>query len=285
MSTPIKGVHIQDAIEELAIRAARACGRFIFDERPEHVDVAATKSSATDVVTEMDRAGEALIREVILANRPRDGFLGEEGNEVVGDSGITWVVDPIDGTVNYLYDIPSFAVSVAAVEGSPSVDGDWRPLVGVVLNPVLDEMYVASRGRGAWLAIAGTRRALMITEVDQSQALIATGFNYTRDTREWQGRVVSELLPNVRDVRRMGSAALDLCHVASGRVNASYESCLHAWDFAAGWLIVEESGGVVRGLDGGRPSPDLVLAGPESLVAELARMIVPSTRRAFRPYE
>ncbi|MDO5676472.1 MAG: inositol monophosphatase family protein [Propionibacteriaceae bacterium] len=282
MTDHVRG-EVLDQLEALAAQAAVACGRFIVDDRPPSVEVAGTKSSPTDVVTEMDRAGETLIHSLIRAARPHDGILGEEGSDVVGDSGITWVVDPIDGTVNYLYDIPAYAVSVAAVVGSPTTPGSWRPLAGAVYNPVLDELYLASRGRGATLESGGARRRLEIQDVPASQALIATGFNYDASTRQWQGGLLAEILPHVRDVRRLGSAALDLCHVASGRVNASYESRLNSWDIAAGWLVVEEAGGVVRGLDGAAPSPDLVMAGPERLVDDLARIVMPATRQAPTP--
>ncbi|MCI1261387.1 MAG: inositol monophosphatase [Tetrasphaera jenkinsii] len=225
--------------------------------------VSATKSSPTDVVTEMDRRAQALIEERIAAYRPQDAFFGEEDGNRAGSSGITWVVDPIDGTVNYVYDIPAYAVSVAAVVGDPRTPGAWTPVAGAVVNPVSGERFWARAGGGAsrQRGRLGATRIGVSTQRDLSLALIGTGFGYEPATRAWQARVLAPLLPRVRDIRRFGSAALDLCHVADGSLDGYYERGLNPWDMAAGSLIVTEAGGTVSGLDGAPASRDLVIAG------------------------
>ncbi|HEX4786890.1 MAG TPA: inositol monophosphatase family protein [Actinospica sp.] len=234
--------------------AAAEAATLLVDGRPEQLDVAQTKSSPTDVVTEMDTAAERIIRAAILGRRPADGFLGEEGGSEPGASGVRWVVDPIDGTVNYLYGLPAWAVSIGA-----EVDGE--PVAGVVLAPQLGEEYTAVRGGGAWL---GRRRLSVHRPADLGQALVATGFGYRAERREVQGRIVAGLISRVRDIRRGGSAALDLCAVAAGRVDGYFERGTHAWDRAAGALIATEAGAVVEGFHGAPASEEMVLAaGPE----------------------
>ena len=267
--------HSPDAslIEELerhCIDFAVEAGRFIRDERPTAVAVAATKTTETDVVTEMDRRSEELLRTRVRQVRPADGILGEEGAQVRGTSGLTWVVDPIDGTVNYLYDIPAYAVSVAVVVGDPQVDGAWRPLAGAVADPCRGLVHHARRGGGARTRPeamdAGDGRVLSVsTEHNLARALLATGFGYSVDKRRDQARVLTRVLPAVRDIRRIGSAALDLVRVADGSVDAYAESGINAWDLAAGWVIVEEAGGVVSGL-ADHPGKSLTVAAPPSLV-------------------
>ena len=200
------------------------------------VTVAETKSSAVDVVTEADRASERLIRDRLLTARPGDGFVGEEGGQADSTSGVTWVVDPIDGTVNFLYDLPMYAVSIAARRGDDVV-------AGVVVNVPTGEVFTALRGGGAWV---DGRRLRVGACPPASQTLVATGFNYDADVRVLQGRAVAELLATVRDVRRLGSAALDLCAVAAGRVDAYVEEGLHPWDLAAGGLVATEAGARVE---------------------------------------
>ncbi len=247
---------------ELAERAARAAGALVRDRRPGDLGVASTKSSPTDVVTVMDRASERLLRGLLLGERPDDGLLGEEGASVRGTSGLTWVVDPIDGTVNYLYGIAQYAVSVAVVTGDPTDDDAHRTLAGCVHNPVSGETWTAAAGGGEWL----DGRPLACTDPgDLGQVLLATGFGYEAHRRAHQAAVVAHLLPLVRDVRRMGSAALDLCQVATGRVDAYLERGLHPWDLAAGALVAREAGALVTGLDGAAPGHALVLAaGPRT---------------------
>lgn len=260
---------------------ALACGRLVVDERPRDLGVD-TKSTPTDVVTLMDRRSEELARRELRARRPADGSLGEEGLDAVGSSGITWVVDPIDGTVNYLYEVPAFAVSVAAVVGDPRVEGAWDPVVGAVFNPVLDELFFARRGGGAWLARhAATPVPLRPRpEVPLAQALVATGFGYDADDRARQGAVVAHVLPQVRDVRRFGAASLDVCAVALGRVDAYYEKNLKAWDIAAAWVIAKEAGLTVKGLGVARPTEGMTLAGPAGLVARLEEVVAEAMPQA-----
>ena len=233
--------------------------------RADGVDVAGTKSSPIDVVTAADRAAEDLIRARLAELRPYYGFLGEESGAEPGTSGLTWVVDPIDGTVNYLYDLPNWSVSVAVVEGEPD-PATWRALAGVVVAPRLGERYEASAGGGARL---GDRELHVRPAPALDRALVATGFHYTQEVRGKQARVAQPLLARVRDLRRTGGAAIDLASVAAGRIDAYFEQGLHPWDQAAGALMVREAGGVVRGLDEEQPSFRMTVAGPEGLVDEL----------------
>jgi len=257
-----------EALLRIAVDAAGEAGRLLAswrgDERPEIVD---TKSSPTDVVTEMDRRSEALITEWIRAVRPGDTVLGEEGGQTLGGPGATdaggharvrWVVDPLDGTVNYLYGLPDWAVSIAA-----EVDGTI--LAGVVEVPRFGERFTAVAGRGAWLHRGGSAIALRCnTGVTLGQALVGTGFGYDAGRRQVQGEVVAALLPHVRDIRRGGSAAVDLCSVAAGRMDAFFERGLNYWDYAAGGLIAREAGALVGGLAGRPESTAMtVAAGPD----------------------
>ncbi|WP_157155127.1 inositol monophosphatase family protein [Diaminobutyricimonas sp. LJ205] len=237
--------------------------------RAEGVEVADLKSSAVDVVTHADRETEVLIRERIAKARPHDGFLGEEGGGDQGTSGLTWVVDPIDGTVNFLYGIPHYAVSIAVVEGDPD-PLTWRALAGCVVNPATGEVYSASAGAGAFL---GAHRLAVAPAVHPSQALIATGFGYSAERRAEQGAVVAGLLPQVRDIRRMGTASLDLCFVAAGRVNAYYERGLNPWDHAAGALIAAEAGAQVTGRNGAAASHEFILAAEPQFAAALQPLL------------
>ncbi|GAB3118766.1 inositol monophosphatase family protein [Glaciibacter psychrotolerans] len=224
--------------------------------RAEGVNIAASKSSPEDVVTLADQETEALIRRMLAAARPNDGFYGEESEATAGTSGLTWVVDPIDGTVNYLYGIPTYAVSIAVVEG----DGDpatSTPLAGAVLNPATGELFTASLGGGAFL---GTRQLHVNTGVSMPLALIGTGFSYTAARRVKQARVVAGLISEVRDIRRFGAAALDLCLVAAGRIDAYYERGLKPWDHAAGELIATEAGAKVGGFGEDRATETLLIA-------------------------
>lgn len=238
------------ALLDLAVTVAKEAGRTIAAMRHEAVSSHETKSSPTDPVTAADRAAEAVIVDGILAARPDDGILGEEGTMRPGRSGIEWFVDPIDGTTNYLYDLPPYVVSVAAV-----VDG--RPVAAAVFDPSSEELFAARVGGGA------TRNGHPVapTEAtDLGHALVATGFAYQADRRRAQAETVARLLPEVRDIRRLGSAAYDLCAVASGRVDAYYEAGLNAWDYAAGWLIAAEAGARCTDLDGGPPSSQFLVA-------------------------
>lgn len=263
-------VGLRRDLGDLAAELAAEAGALIRDSRPDRLGVAATKSTELDVVTVMDSRSEHLLRERIAAARPEDGVLGEEDGLEVGSSGLTWVVDPIDGTVNYLYDLPAYAVSVAVVLGDPTVPGAWTPVAGAVAHPRTGELFRAAAGLGARLErLDGAEDPLVLTVTDVTDlalALVATGFSYDRGIRHEQAAVLADLLPRVRDVRRMGAAALDLCHVAAGRVDGYYERCVQAWDIAAGLVVLTEAGGVATGAgDGIPPSPELVVAAGPSL--------------------
>jgi myo-inositol-1(or 4)-monophosphatase len=255
---------------EIARSAAVRAGELVQRRREEGVEVAALKSSPVDVVTAADRESEALIRGLLAQARPGDGFLGEEsGQGDASTTGVTWVVDPIDGTVNYLYGIPAYAVSIAAVEGGPD-PAEWTALAAAVINPATGELYTATRGGGAYL---GQRRLQVPPGVEASVALVGTGFGYTAERRERQAAVVARLLPRVRDIRRIGSAALDLCSVADGRLDAFYERGLNPWDHAAGALIAAEAGATVAGLNGAAPTAQFVLAAGSGLFGQLEALL------------
>lgn len=250
---------------DLAVEAGELAARL----RRAGVSVAGTKSSPIDVVTEADRAVEAMIRTRLADLRPDDGFLGEESGAEPGSSGLTWVVDPIDGTVNYLYDLPNWSVSIAVVEGEPD-PATWRALAGAVAAPALGDLYTASAGAGAFLR---DHRMRVRPSVPLDAALVATGFHYTQALRSAQARVAAELLPHVRDLRRTGGAAIDLASVAAGRIDAYFEQGLHPWDQAAGALLVREAGGVVTGLADSGPGFRMVIAGAPGTVADLDELL------------
>ncbi|WP_047520806.1 inositol monophosphatase family protein [Microbacterium sp. ZOR0019] len=241
---------------ELATEIAREAGDLALRRRQEGVRLAATKSTLADIVTEADREVEALIRDRLRAARAEDGFLGEESGAEVGTSGITWVVDPIDGTVNYAYGIPAYNVSIAAVRGEPDPES-WEALAAAVNAPALGEMFTAALGHGAWSD--GAR--LSVTAETPAGALLATGFGYDSATHEGDLATVARVMPMARDVRRMGAAALDLAYVAAGRLDGYFERGLRPWDHAAGGLLVSEAGGVVSRTDVDSPRPMLVAAG------------------------
>ncbi|MGV8858960.1 inositol monophosphatase family protein [Rhodoglobus sp.] len=257
---------------DLATRIATQAADLVAQRRREGVAVADRKSSSVDVVTHADRESEQLIRSLIAEARPDDSFFGEESEASTGTSGLTWVVDPIDGTVNYLYGVPHYAVSIAVVEGEAN-PATWRALAGAVVNPGARETYTASVGGGAFL---NGERLQVAEPVDLSQALVATGFSYLEKTRVEQGRVIAQLIPRVRDIRRMGTASLDLCMVASGRVNAYFERSLRPWDHAAGALIAHEAGATVKGWGKNAGGEDFILAAHPDvaalLEAELAQL-------------
>lgn len=223
------------------------------------------KSSRTDMVSDADRDAEAAITTLLAAERPDDGLLGEEGSEREGSSGRRWVIDPLDGTTNFLYGLPAWAVSIALEDG----DGG---AVGVVLDPVRDELFTAVRGEGARL---GEQRLAVNGCESLDTALIATGFAYGAEQRGIQAEVLLRVLPRLRDIRRAGSAALDLCSVAAGRVDGYYERGGQPWDWAAGRLIVTEAGGVTRDLPG--EPLGLVASGP-AIVDELQDLVTRGSR-------
>lgn len=246
-------------LHNIAARLATEAGELISNGRAQ-AHVTATKSSHIDIVTQMDIAAERLLRERLAHVRPEDSILGEEGRDVVGTSGVTWVLDPIDGTVNYLYGLPHYAVSVAAVTGGADPT-TWTALAGAVYDGS-GVLWSAARGHGAWCDGLAMKR----TEAPPLDAtLLATGFQYIAERRTAQGRIVAEMLGSVRDIRRLGAASVDLCLVAAGHIDAYYEHGLKPWDHAAGALIATEAGVKVAGIDGG-PADDhlLIAAMPET---------------------
>ncbi|MCL2467738.1 MAG: inositol monophosphatase [Micrococcales bacterium] len=251
----------------IAERAACQAGALVHDGRPDEVEVTSTKSSPQDVVTAMDLASEDCLRAVLHQARPDDGILGEERGYEPGTSGVTWVIDPIDGTVNYLYGLAGYAVLVAAV-ASPGVPdpATWTVLASCVRAPALGHTWTATLGGGAFR----DGRRLAVREAPQlGGCLLGTGFGYRREVRELQGQVVARLLPQVRDLRRMGAAGLDLCAVADGTLDLFYEHGLQPWDLAAGSLVVTEAGAQVSGLHGERAGPAMTVAGHAGRIGEL----------------
>lgn len=280
----LPGPAVLDALLVHAREVALACGRLVIDERPRDLGVG-TKSTANDIVTVMDHRSEERARDELRRRRPGDGSLGEEGLDHEGTTGLTWVVDPIDGTVNYLYELPAFAVSVGVVVGDPRVEGAWYPVAGAVYNPLVDELFYARRGGGAWIVRgSGTPQALSArSPVPLEAALVGTGFSYDAAERGRQGAVVAALLPLVRDIRRFGAASLELCSVAAGRLDAYFERSLNAWDIAAGWVVAEEAGAVVKGLGSSRPNEAATLVGRPAVVADLEDTLVPLVDAATPP--
>ena len=250
------------ALADLALEVAREAAALVRERATRGVTVAATKTSAIDVVTEADRACEALIREIIGARRPEDAFLGEEGDDVAGTSGVRWIVDPIDGTVNFLYGIPQYAVSIAA-----EVDGEV--VVGVVIDVAKQVEYVARPdATGQSVARRDNRPIAVRAPAPLAERLIGTGFSYLAEMKVHQAAVVGRLLPRVRDIRRLGSCALDLCHVAEGLLDGYVEEGVHLWDYAAGALIARAAGADVEvgiGAGGGT----LLLCAPSHGVEDL----------------
>lgn len=245
--------------EDVAVEAAALVGA----RRAGEVWVADRKSSSVDIVTEVDREAESLLRRTLGERRPADGFFGEEGGRRESASGVTWVVDPIDGTVNYLYGIPRYCVSVAAVLAADPE----RTLAGAVVDVSTDDVFSAARGRGA------TRGGVPVRVRDpapMTEQLFLTGFQYRRDVRELQGAAVARLVGRVRDIRRLGSAALDLCSIAAGEADAYVEEGLQLWDRAAAGLIATEAGARVQVLPGAGGMDCVVCAPAEGFAEVLA---------------
>ena len=246
---------------ELAERAARAAGEVLMSYFGRAAEGLASKTSPTDPVSDADREAERTIREILLAEHPDDGLLGEEGSRSSSASGRTWIVDPLDGTVNFLYGLRAWAVSIA-------LDDEDGVAAGVVFNPVSGECFRAVRGEGA--SVDG--KPLQVTQCPAlDRAMVATGFSYEADRRREQAQLLVELLPRIRDLRRAGAAALDLAFVAAGRVDAFYERGLKRWDEAAGRLLVLEAGGVVADLEG-EPQGTAAAATP-TLLDELIAVV------------
>lgn len=255
------------SLRDLAVAVAGRAAELLVDGLERERSAVETKSTGTDMVTEMDRAAEQLIVDTLLALRPDDGIVGEEGTDRQGRSGVRWVVDPLDGTTNYLYRHAGFAVSVAA-----EVDGPDGSVVvaGCVHDPLHGDVFAAARGHGA---TRNGRAIAASAETDLGRALVATGFSYEPDRRARQADVLTRLLPRVRDIRRMGAAAVDLCSVACGRVDAFYEKGLQPWDYAAGALVAMEAGALVGDLAGNPTSPAFTLAAPPALFGPLRDLL------------
>jgi myo-inositol-1(or 4)-monophosphatase len=242
---------------ELAERAARAAGEVLMTYYGRAPEGLASKTSATDPVSDADREAERVIRELLTAERPDDGLVGEEGSRIEGEHSRRWIVDPLDGTVNFLYGLRAWGVSIALEDREGLV-------VGVVFNPVSGECFAAERGDGA--TMSGV--PIHVTDCRSlDQAMVATGFSYEAERRAEQAQLLVELLPRIRDLRRAGAAALDLAYVAAGRVDAYYERGLKPWDEAAGLLLVREAGGLTAELEG--EPHGVMAAGTSELLEEL----------------
>jgi myo-inositol-1(or 4)-monophosphatase len=254
---------------ELAANLARRAGALVQEARSHSgpdgaaLDVA-TKATPTDLVTEADRRAERFLASELHTRRPADAVLGEEGAERAGRTGVRWLLDPIDGTVNYLYGVPHYAVSIAA-------ERDGETVLGCVHDPVSGETFSAGRGLGAWLD--GRRLTATGPATTLDQAVLGTGFSYDAGVRAAQGRVLAGVLPRVANVRRLGAASLDLCYVAAGRLDGYFEQCLAPWDMAAGGLVVEEAGAVLTGLYGRPPGRQIVVAATPAVAAELVELL------------
>jgi len=252
---------------EFLIGTAVAAGKTLL-QRPDAIQIN-TKSSSTDVVTHMDEQSEQFIVDCIRTTYPGDGILGEEGTSVPSGTGRTWIIDPLDGTVNYLYGIPYWAVSIGLRD-----DATGAGILGAVYAPALDALYVAIAGNGAWKQFGQTWRLLGASACeDLGQALMGTGFGYAISRRMKQSRVLTHVLPSVRDIRRLGSCAIDLCLVASGELDGFYEEGVNPWDHAAGALMVREAGGKVSGLFGAPESDSMLLATTSHIYDDLLRIL------------
>ncbi|MBW3610265.1 MAG: inositol monophosphatase [Actinobacteria bacterium] len=262
-----------DEVATLARHLAAAAATLLL-ERQASPGTLGTKTSLTDLVSEVDRASEQLIVDAVRQARPGDGIVGEEGAAHDGTSGWRWVIDPLDGTINYLYGLPSYAVSIA-------VERHGRAEVGVVAQPAHRETFSAIRGQGA------TCEGVPITASahdDLATALVGTGFSYEADRRSVQAALLARVLPAVRDIRRAGAASVDLCWVACGRLDGYYEHGLQPWDFAAGALIATEAGARTGDLDGATPSGDFTMAAAPALFESLRQLLVDAGARAsFAP--
>lgn len=242
----------------VAVSIVRSAADLARTLRAQGIGEVSTKSTPTDVVTAADRAVERQVIEEVHKTRPGDAVLGEETGqtgETVAPSAVRWILDPIDGTVNYLYGLPMYAVSLAAEVGGQVV-------AGVVHNPATGDEWTATLGGGAWRA---GRRLSCSTVSDLGLTLVGTGFAYDSARRAHQARVVAGLLPRIRDIRRFGVASIDLCLAAEGALDAVYEKGLNPWDYAAGGLVAAEAGMLVTGLDGAPAGPGFLMAAPPAI--------------------
>lgn len=258
-------VRLMNAAAAMARRAGDLAlvGRASLDRATE----VSTKSTATDMVTRWDAASEESIVSDIERLRPDDGVIGEEGSSKASRSGYSWLVDPIDGTTNFMYGLAGWAVSIAVVD-------ELGTVAGAVYLPATREAFVAARGHGAWL---GGRRLRCSDSHDVATALVGTGFSYSASARATQGARIATLLPRVRDIRRTGAAAPDLCYVADGRLDAYFEENLQPWDLAAGLLVAREAGAVASDFSGGEPTPNQVLVSAPHLHEALLQLVATPT--------
>jgi len=256
----------------VAMDAARAAGRQLLEGFEGEATGIDTKSSLTDLVSDADRESELAIVSAIRWAFPEDAIVAEEGSLERGGSGRTWYIDPLDGTINYLYGVPHWSVAICLADATGA-------LVGVVYDPLRDELFAAKRGAGAHVSRrGGSPRALRTTAATGlGRALVATGFAYVAADRKEQARILTRVLADIRDVRRYGSAALDLAWVAAGRFDAYFESVDKPWDWVAGALIVREAGGRVTEMPQARSGhPHIVASAPDvhdALVALLERAV------------
>lgn len=254
---------------DVASGLARQAGTMALVGRRGGLTEVQTKTTATDMVTEFDRASELLVFDGILRNRPNDTIVGEEGASHSGTSGITWYIDPIDGTTNYLYSLPNWAVSIGATD-------DHGAIAGAVYVPAMDEMFTAVRGGGAQLNGSPIRcsKATVL-----SQALVCTGFSYSSTQRALQAQRVARMIHLIRDIRRFGAAAIDLCYVACGRLDAYFEENLASWDIVAGELIAREAGCRTGNFDGRDVTPAQLVASAPAIFDDLTALITASSAR------
>lgn len=255
--------HDIDALARLAVELATEAGDIIRKGREKGFGSIHAKSTPTDIVTEIDKQSESHIVSALRERRPDDAILGEEGAAFDGTTGVRWVIDPLDGTVNFTYGIPNYAVSIG-------VEVDGIPTIGVVYNPATDELYRAARGTGAF---CNDDAIEVRDEVALSHALVATGFGYASERRAMQARTLQDVLPLVRDIRRGGSAALDICSVAAGRIDAYYEFGVWPWDVAAGEVILIEAGGVISDFTRNRASRSVVATSCDTLHEALCQLL------------
>jgi fructose-1,6-bisphosphatase/inositol monophosphatase family enzyme len=255
-------------LRAIAEQLARAAGDMALAGRKSGIVTATTKSSPTDMVTQYDKASEDMITAGLRELRPDDGIVGEEGASREGTSGITWHIDPIDGTSNFYFDIPMWAVSIGAVD-------DNGPIAGAVYAPALRDMFTAARGEGATLN--GDRISVRENTV-LSDALVCTGFSYHVSQREAHARRVATMVGQIRDIRRFGAAAIDLCFVACGRLDAYFEEHLNSWDLIAGQVIATEAGALVTNYLGDTATPQEVLASQPGVQKALIQLIAESEK-------
>lgn len=252
----------QHEVGQLAWRCAQSAGTFLKDEKPRNINID-TKSSGSDLVSEMDRGAETLIVDLIINSRPDDSILGEEGSNRIGTSGVKWIIDPLDGTVNYLFGIPLWGVSIAVeVEGVVQL--------GVIAIPETNKSYVGVAGVGAFSVTNDSLEELHVRQGSEVRnALIATGFGYSSVRRGLQAEIVASVLPQIADIRRSGCAVVDLCWLASGFIDGYFEIGLNPWDYSAGALIVSLAGGRVEA----------------PLDADLGKLLISSTPEIFDEFE